>query len=661
MRHCCRVLALLLSSTLIVTGGARADEPDPDSEVTTVQVRTRTPVESLDQSRAPSLAALTGSNNDSFWDGAHGLWDLEADRPNPDLVAKTRAAGITMVRFPGGTPAALYDWRAGIGPAEQRGCQTIGRANGEPGPVDSRFGPDEYMEFIDAIDGTAVIMTPMVNQTADDAANWVEYMNAPVGSNPRGGTAWADVRAAHGHHEPYDVAYWEIGNEPDRGGQSYWRSTDPLESLQQYTFGGSHPQKDQRLARGCDRTADASLGTGGPGQRVQALYPPVMQGSQSVTVDGSAWSAVDDLHEHGPDERVYTFAADTGEVIFGDGVHGRVPPEGARLKISYVNAPKPGFVDFYREMKKADPTIDVLATWAPIRPEQGLGKASFPRLMADHGLADDYDGVVIHPYTSFAVDFGDRDWETAQEGHDEHMLGEAKATDLVRDLIAEVRRHGGDHAYVATTEFGALWFGQNGDISSFPSWNTSLSHGTYMASQWAHFAQLGLPWALGNTLVSEQPQGLRAVFGGQPAFVPTVDAVIREQLKPMTSAGGTTVSTQIHRNPRISPIESVPGFGGYSALVASGAIGEDGRLRIMVVNRQASATVKARVLPAGFPHTGSVEVTQVTGDHVTSFNSIDHPRDVRIATSEVHLDDQAFAYAFPAHSVTLLTLSPHRS
>lgn len=48
---------------------------------------------------------------------------------------------------------------------------------------------------------------------ADDAADLIEYLNAEVGSNPNGGTAWAEARAANGHEEPYNVRYFEIGNE----------------------------------------------------------------------------------------------------------------------------------------------------------------------------------------------------------------------------------------------------------------------------------------------------------------------------------------------------------------------------------------------------------------------------------------------------------------
>ena len=45
--------------------------------------------------------------------------------------------------------------------------------------------------------------------TIQDAANLVEYCNAPTG------TSYANMRAANGHEDPYGVKYWCLGNEMD--------------------------------------------------------------------------------------------------------------------------------------------------------------------------------------------------------------------------------------------------------------------------------------------------------------------------------------------------------------------------------------------------------------------------------------------------------------
>lgn len=620
-----------------------------------------TPVISIDPADeiGPLSAQLTGSNVDQWFNNAHGLWDAEADAANPAVTDKVSRAGLGMLRFPGGTSANLYDWKKAIGPTADRGCQLDARGSGGDGPADSTYGPDEYMEVLETTGATPEIMVPMANETAADAADWVEYMNAEVGTNPRGGVAWAERRAANGHPEPYGVKYWEIGNEPDRGGQNYWRvADDPVKRLDQYTFGGSQKQVDQRLMRGCDRRPQASLSTGESDQVLEVQYAPVVPGSQKIMVDGVAWKRVSRLADAGPNARVYTFDAETGVVEFGDGVHGKIPAEGASITADYVNAPKPGFVDFYAEMKKADPSIDVCSSWAPIREQIGLGTASFAKLMADRGLADKYDCVLIHPYTNFRTDFGADDWTSAQDGHDEYMLGEKQARGLLADLQAEVAQYSTGDAYVATSEYGALWFTGGTPHPSYPHWDTSMSHVTYMASQWVYFAQRGLPWAVGNTLISEGAEGLRAVLGGQPAFVFTADAVAREQLKPVLSAGGATVKSVVADNPQIAPEQPKPDWGSYAALATSASVGDDGKMRVAVVNRHATEAVSAEVAPAGFTHSEEVAVTTVAGDSFMAYNGIENPDDIKIEPSTVNVGSGSFSYEFPPASVTVLELTP---
>ncbi len=645
------VLGALLPSVVLVAmaPGALADE----GTTPVVKIRTNKPIGAVSP-------YLTGSNNDQFWDDSHGLWDSQAGAPNAAVVARTRQAGVGMVRYPGGTPAALFDWKTAIGPTADRPCQTVGQPNGGPGPVDGSFGPDEYMAFIEATGARPEIMTPMINETPADAADWVEYMNAPVGTNPRGGTAWALVRAQNGHPAPYGVQTWEIGNEPDRTGQVYWRSPDPVTNLREYAFGGTEPQVGQKLQRGCDRRASASKGDGAANQELTVLYPPVVPDSQTVYVNGTAWTAVGDLATAGPGDQVYAFDAESGAVRFGDGTHGARPAKGTTLTADYVPQTKPGFTDFYREMKLADPSIDVCATWAPITTDAGLGTASFAQLMSQEGRADDYDCVLIHPYTNFKTIFGDGNWETAQEGHDEYFLGEKRATAMVSDLIDDVAANGSGRQYVATSEYGALWFGGMNDISSYPHWDTSMSHALYMASQWANFSQLNLPWAMGNTLIGDNPNVLRSVLGGLPDLVYTVDAVMREQFAPLVSGGGTTVESSVENNPQAIPVEGedLEEFGTYDALTTTAALGDDGRLRIAVVNRHPTDAVTAEVLTAAYPHGDVASVTTVVGDSFMSYNGPTDPTAVQIERGTAPAQSNTFSYTFPAHSTTVIELSP---
>jgi len=47
----------------------------------------------------------------------------------------------------------------------------------------------------------------------DLAQDQIEYCNGIVGENRNGGEDWAVLRSQNGHPEPYNVKYWEVGNE----------------------------------------------------------------------------------------------------------------------------------------------------------------------------------------------------------------------------------------------------------------------------------------------------------------------------------------------------------------------------------------------------------------------------------------------------------------
>jgi alpha-L-arabinofuranosidase len=69
------------------------------------------------------------------------------------------------------------------------------------------FGTDEFVAFCRAVGCEPMICVNAGNGTAEEAAAWVEYCNGGVD------TPMGRLRAENGHPEPYDVRYWEIGNE----------------------------------------------------------------------------------------------------------------------------------------------------------------------------------------------------------------------------------------------------------------------------------------------------------------------------------------------------------------------------------------------------------------------------------------------------------------
>ncbi len=75
----------------------------------------------------------------------------------------------------------------------------------EPQRID--FGLDEFMLLCDSVNAEAHLVVNIENAQPERSANWVEYCNSPPN------TEFGAMRAANGHTEPYNVKYWEIGNE----------------------------------------------------------------------------------------------------------------------------------------------------------------------------------------------------------------------------------------------------------------------------------------------------------------------------------------------------------------------------------------------------------------------------------------------------------------
>ena len=75
------------------------------------------------------------------------------------------------------------------------------------------FGTHEFMDFVDQIGTEAYVSVNVGSGTAQEAAEWLEYMTA---APP---TTLGKERAANGHPAPYKVNYIGIGNESwDCGG-----------------------------------------------------------------------------------------------------------------------------------------------------------------------------------------------------------------------------------------------------------------------------------------------------------------------------------------------------------------------------------------------------------------------------------------------------------
>ncbi|GGK78839.1 hypothetical protein [Mangrovihabitans endophyticus] len=594
--------------------------------------------------KAAVSSGITGVNGSKWYDDSFGMWDRDKHRVRPEVVAKFKRAGIGLFRYPGGTSANLFHWKRAVGPQSQRSRQVNGLESADP--VDSRFGPDEWMPLVEQLGAELTIMAPFASTDPQDIADWVQYMNGPRG------TTFGDLRAKHGHPQPYGVRYWEIGNEHYVGHERYWMSSDTQTALQQYAFGGTQRQKGQRVGARDDHRPQAGVSTGKAGQQFTVHYPPVVPRSQVIKVDGTAWTECKDLSAAGRQARVYTFNPANGAVKFGDGTHGAIPRKGAVITADYDSGPHAGFVDYYKAMKAVDPSIQVIATWAPVgRGVLHPGK-TFPQIMAEHGHAEHYDGLAVHPYTSVVRDLGITKFPNRIAGHHAQMIGDGASRDAVVALQAEVKKYGKPSAYVVVSESGALFFGDNHDASAYREWTWAMSHALYEASQWSHFLNRGLRWAIANAPISTRSGVTRAMLGGPSHFVFSAEATVRELLKPVVHGGGHVVATDTQNNLVVDSGLTTPVGGTYHALVTTATVDRAGGLNLVVVNRSPDKAVQARLALNGYAPSGKVSLAVVSGARYDSFNDVGHLNDVTIHRTTAKAS--TLTHTFGAHSVTVL-------
>ncbi len=121
-----------------------------------------------------------------------------------DVMAKVKALGAPVMRYPGGTVTKIYHWQDGIGPKDQRPVRRNLIWGGED---TNHVGTDEFIAYCDLIGAAPFLTVNMSTGTAEEASNWVEYCNA------RGNSYYSALRGKNGHTAPYGVKYWGLGNE----------------------------------------------------------------------------------------------------------------------------------------------------------------------------------------------------------------------------------------------------------------------------------------------------------------------------------------------------------------------------------------------------------------------------------------------------------------
>ena len=130
----------------------------------------------------------------------------DEDGCRTDVQELVRELGVSVVRYPGGNFVSGYDWRDGIGPRNERPA----RLDRAWKAIESNdFGTDEFMRWARRVGVEPMMAVNLGTAGVQEACDLLEYCNRPTG------TKWADLRAAHGAPDPYDVRLWCLGNELD--------------------------------------------------------------------------------------------------------------------------------------------------------------------------------------------------------------------------------------------------------------------------------------------------------------------------------------------------------------------------------------------------------------------------------------------------------------
>jgi alpha-N-arabinofuranosidase len=623
--------ATLAATVTPLQADAAGERTDDRRRAKTALVRINT-----DRLGAKVSPLLAGTNH-RYTANGYGIWSDERQRPTEPIVRGARRAGISLVRYPGGSQANLFDWKQAIGPVGERGCQVNGRWGGEP--LRAEYGIDEHMIVADRMGAQTHITVPFPTETPADAAALVEYMNARVGENPDGGIDWAAERSRNQERlgveaRPYHIKLWSIGNEPYLRNQRFWMAANRQKALHQYLHGGRQTYTDQLVGRLCRRSEDMSSGTGEPEQRFEVLYPPVKPDSQEITVDGEAWQEVDSFDLALPTDKVYTFNDDTGAIHFGDGINGAVPAEGAPVRASYTGL-HDGFIDFARAMHRVDPSIDVCSEW---------GSVSFAKAMVRAG--ERYDCVAAHPYS-----FMFRQWRDARAAHDNHMLGLRARLERLRKLQRVVRDLTGGSSSVVVTEYGAISLPTQPYVRH---WEASMTDALHMMSSLSGIMNAGVPWAEGGALTSH---GLRSWFGPAPDYTVTSAARALTALRSMIQGGGRVV----HHSVRGPQQRSIYSRQRYDAMAVSVTKDRQGALNVLLINRDPNDAVRVEVRNPRFRGSHSARVWRVTSASVGSANTPSTPDAVRLTTDRRRIaDPQHFVVPVPAHSIVRLRIDNRR-
>jgi len=132
--------------------------------------------------------------------------EADAQGFRQDVLRLVRELAMPVMRYPGGNFVSGYDWEDGVGPLAERPRRLDPAWNSTE---TNAFGTNEFVRWCRAAETQPMLAVNLGTRGPDAARALVEYCNHPSG------TAWSDLRRAHGVAESHNVRLWCLGNEMD--------------------------------------------------------------------------------------------------------------------------------------------------------------------------------------------------------------------------------------------------------------------------------------------------------------------------------------------------------------------------------------------------------------------------------------------------------------
>jgi alpha-L-arabinofuranosidase len=285
--------------TLLLPGAGCATHDDPGGPVPAQRSNTageiaqglQATVIDVDPTNVQGAVARTlfGVNH-RYVNNARGTWNPTTQDCAPAFNTAVDYMSPSVMRYPGGLIANLFDWRRAIGTSRKNQVvYPFYAPNVSTQPCN--FGIHEAMNWAAAHGMRTSYVFGVANATVQDAADLVEYLNAPNdGSNRGGGVDYAARRAANGHPAPFNVHLFELGNEPNVDpnivDERYWMAADRSLTAcpghepcyaRQYALGDTVEFTNRQPVVADDDWSDAtSYSNGAAGQKKYTRYRPVV-------------------------------------------------------------------------------------------------------------------------------------------------------------------------------------------------------------------------------------------------------------------------------------------------------------------------------------------------------------------------------------------------